>query len=1249
MTKHFLLFFAFVFFTLTAAFSNNDELASGWTSFLTNDYTQARIHFNNAVNDPASAAEAHLGLSLMARVDKTHKEAFDHFKKFYELEENGDPYLFALWYSENVNNGLSGKKSESQIEMLENILNSPESNETMKASACFVLGSHYKAINKQSIADEYFEKIGAIMEWQAVGEFYNVSGSGFDKDYEPVKFGQPDHVFTNDIGAEIKWFDAKTTKPGRWIQNPHRFFVENSIIFVQTFCNSPSEQEVVIKLGTSGSVKFWINDHLLFSEAEERNNGMDTYSFTAMLKEGNNRMLIQLGSSEINRSNYLLRITDQNGLNISNLNFSTEYKAYPTDYNYESKHIPLFAEAYFEEKIQEQPDKVIYQLMLAETYLRNDKSFQARKILSKLNDENPDCGYVLMRLIEIYQREDNDTELSATLDKLKSIDPDNPVSLMLLYNDAIEEEDYKKAKSLLSDYEGAKGKDSFYHRERIMIASYEEQYEEMIDYINNAYNSDPNNSSFVLMKFYIDDAMKRTTNPSSILKKFLKSNYSPEVAIKLATHYFESGMASKGQGLFDEVIEKNPTAVGYISDLAALYSQIGNYSEAINNYRECLEIAPYVANIFDKLGSAYEQQGLKEKAIEAYENSIKYYPQNYQTRASLRRLNDDPDIFDSFEKPDVYELFKKSPDASDYPGENCIILLDEVQTYVYPEGGMEEKNFVMIKIFDATGIDTWKQYNLPSYSDQVIKLEKAEVIKSSGGKIKAQVNNEQVVFESLEVGDGILLIYKTEYYHTSKMLQHFYGTHYFNYFFPSSISRYSLMTPKNTDFKYNVRNSDLEPIITEKGNYNLYTWERLNNEVIKYESYMPSMGDYGEVLTFSTFPDWQFISDWYYDIYRTKSKPDFEVQELAATLFEGKEELSDYEKVREIYYYIVKNVRYSSVSFLQSGLVPQKSSEVINRRIGDCKDVATLFVSLCREIGIDASVVLVNTRDNGMNDFTIPIIEFNHAISKVTIDEVPYYIELTQDYSPFSTFSYYLKNSFCLDVEKNNTGVEPVLLNPESKLVNSTYRTGTISFDETKMNITKQNYRIGYNAAGMRSGYRDLSEEDRFDDIQQAISLNYPKVKLREINFNESLFDTSDTLSYTFSYDVENPFMKISDLYLMKLPFEYRQESADFLNEANRKYAIEIGSYFMFDENSESVVLEIPADKVLAETPDDVHLECENAKYSKTFKVEGNDLHIIRSFVITDDYVETDQYPAFKTFIEDVVESDSQQLAFKLK
>ena len=66
------------------------------------------------------------------------------------------------------------------------------------------------------------------------------------------------------------------------------------------------------------------------------------------------------------------------------------------------------------------------------------------------------------------------------------------------------------------------------------------------------------------------------------------------------------------------------------------------------------------------------------------------------------------------------------------------------------------------------------------------------------------------------------------------------------------------------------------------------------------------------------------------------------MKEKVNELFEGKENLTDKEKAIIIYNYIVNDIRYSSISFRQSGLIPQKASSVINTKLGDCKDVSTL-------------------------------------------------------------------------------------------------------------------------------------------------------------------------------------------------------------------------------------------------------------------------------------------------------------------
>src|SRR5690606_9455326 len=105
-------------------------------------------------------------------------------------------------------------------------------------------------------------------------------------------------------------------------------------------------------------------------------------------------------------------------------------------------------------------------------------------------------------------------------------------------------------------------------------------------------------------------------------------------------------------------------------------------------------------------------------------------------------------------------------------------------------------------------------------------------------------------------------------------------------------------------------------------------------EALVYEDKMPPMADVANVLHLSTIPDWKFVAGWYNNIATAKARSSFEIKEVIEEIFKGKQNLKALDKVRLIYNYITQNIAYSSVSFRQSGIVPQKPATVINTRIG---------------------------------------------------------------------------------------------------------------------------------------------------------------------------------------------------------------------------------------------------------------------------------------------------------------------------
>lgn len=1227
---------------------------AAWESFKTNDIETATQQFREAAEE--GNADALLMLSLLSSVYETPEKAFGYFTEFFECSGNPYPHLWALWIAPSVNNGF-GPKTDEQLEFLEKLTMQEDADGTINSLAWEMLGRAYDAIGEFESADEnYFLNVGSITKWQVVGEFENISASGFDKEQQALYHPEPDYVFRNKRNARVQWFDLPHMRPGVWVDLVKHFYYSNSIVFAQTFCQSPVEQVVQLRIGTSGSLKAWVNDKLVFSERKERNNHIDTYNVTIKLDKGFNRILLQLGESEAGRLNFLCRTTDDRGFNINGLKFHTEYSpekiSYSSNYTFRGKQVPIFAETFFREKMKKEPEDLLNYIMLSQCYMTNDKTYEARKVLEKAVELAPDCSYILSQLIELYAREENRTGLSTTIEKIRMTDPEHPISLDYDFDEAIDNEEYEEAKTILVKYRNIFGEDEKYFNKKLSILSSEKKREKMVETVEEAYKKFPDNLEFTYwMYLQTRDMTGDHERAIAILKDYHDRYFVPELVTTLVSYHFDRNNSDEAFELLERLTELDPASDSYYNKIGDRYFGMRKYEEAGKYYRKCIEISPYVSSYWGDLAETFEEQGEKQKAIGAYEKCIEYYPTKYDKRTSLRKLKGQKPVFDYFGEPDLYSLYENSPESGDYPNDNGILLFNESHRVVYPGGGSEQKNYMLAKIFTAAGIDDWKEFRIPSAGSRGLTVEKAEVLKKDGSRMKAEVSGSHVLYTALEEGDGILLIYKIEHSLIPLLYEHFWEKHFFTLYFPSLHSSYKLLVPTGTEFSYEVSNSDLKPEIGKNGEFDIYTWTRDSLDGIKYESLMPSLVDVGEVLHISSIPSWDFIADWYWDYSTTKARADFEVKELVSSILDGNGSLTDLGKVKLFYDYVVRNIRYSYIPFRQSGLIPQKASTTINTKIGDCKDVSTLFAAMCREIGIESNIVLVSTRNNGRKFMRLPSIDFNHAIASCNIDGEKYYIELTNDYNPFGTIYGDLLDAFVLEIDSNDTHqAEPVFLDPASRKKSLIFRKSKITFKGEDMLCSKKTTKTGGQAAHMRSYYRDEGSEQRENRMYEAISEDYPNIRLDKLEFDENINTTGDTVTYLYEYTVRNSFNRVlEDLYLLKIPFADRQAPLDFISNEKRKFPLEFRWYSRNDFENERIIMELPKDKVLAEIPEKISLHSEFGSYTLDFRMNGDFLEIERSMQYRSKFVPLEKYYEFSRFFENIIKSDSRQLAFREK
>ncbi|MEL7221763.1 MAG: transglutaminase domain-containing protein, partial [Bacteroidota bacterium] len=354
------------------------------------------------------------------------------------------------------------------------------------------------------------------------------------------------------------------------------------------------------------------------------------------------------------------------------------------------------------------------------------------------------------------------------------------------------------------------------------------------------------------------------------------------------------------------------------------------------------------------------------------------------------------------------------------------------------------------------------------------------------------------------------------------------------------------------------------------------------------------------------------------------------------------------EKVQTIYNYILENIRYRSVAFLQSGLIPQKASTTISEKQGDCKDVSTLFVALCKTQGIDANLVLVNTRNNGHRQMMLPSIDFNHCIAKVALAGEEHFLELTSENLPFGVGGPSTHRTFVLDIPQQvEKTAQASILEPDNLLLDKVIRETEVSFSDGNMIVSKKSMKTGNAASSMRETYENIGADMQYKNMQEAINSEAPGVKLLEVAFQEGLNDNSPAIHYTYSYRIPDVFTDISDLKIFELPFADNLSNPSFLSTDERVYPIELWEYFGRDLEKESLSIEIPEGYTLADGMESETLETKNIRYQLDLKTEAGRLLITRQFELLDDIVLPEDYPDFKTTLEQVVKSDNRKIAFK--
>ncbi|MGO9776858.1 MAG: transglutaminase domain-containing protein [Terracidiphilus sp.] len=172
---------------------------------------------------------------------------------------------------------------------------------------------------------------------------------------------------------------------------------------------------------------------------------------------------------------------------------------------------------------------------------------------------------------------------------------------------------------------------------------------------------------------------------------------------------------------------------------------------------------------------------------------------------------------------------------------------------------------------------------------------------------------------------------------------------------------------------------DAKPVRTEAGGRVTLTFEVGPIDVIdSREPYLPPDAVHFPIIAFATGASWQSVAADYGKIVDNFSGS-AAVKAVVDPLVAGKKTVA--EKEAAIVDYLDREVRYTGIEFGEAAIVPHDPAETLGHKYGDCKDKATLLVTMLRAAGIPAYVALLNAGSRMDVPADLPGMgSFDHAI-----------------------------------------------------------------------------------------------------------------------------------------------------------------------------------------------------------------------------------------------------------------------------
>jgi cellulose synthase operon protein C len=1135
--------FVIVAFLLQPFAYSATSLPEAWQNYLTQpNAKQAQLAFKKALQTDNKNPQLWTGLAVTEKALGNYDAAFN--ATLSALDHGRYDPIAEVYLSRAFELKFYCRNPKQLTTLCESIINDSKCTPYFRSVTHWYLSFLYREEGQMELARKEIQQLGFVTDYLVIGPFDNEGKVGFNTAYPPEKEISLDTSYQGKL-VDAKWL-RPAAKPDWGIINLGNILRPSEKVtgYILTYVYSPTSQAAALRLGGS-ALQVWVNDKNTWSNPAIRQGKFDQEPIPVILAQGWNQILVKSGILTGGWEVYI-RVTDPEGNKIPELKYSVDTeiissykKSNVTELTskVEKKEVAIGTILTLEKECKDDPTNALAYSDLAYLYtLRkvHDENSQeniltietALSLYPKSTyfakvyaDCQPDDNLRRQKIEAAWDTDSSDVEL---LNRLGDLDTKAGLS-----DSAVKK--YQKTLQLnpdfgLGDYNlGNESRGRGWDEE---AAIYFSKVTEIYPFLPEGY--------YQLANVPLPDLSQE--KKIQLLEQTLAvDGYFDPALDQLMEFYLNEGDYKKFNELANHKLALNPFDLSVYQKLANVAYQQDDFDNAMQECNKGLAISPLDPSLLKEKGLIYHKEGKTDEAKKVWELGLESKPNDEWLTEYLSFLAPESEKYYypyrvTFDQAKLFSL-----DSVDISEANTVYLLDQQVNKVYDDGNASHYHHTIVKALTEDGVRQLVSQTI-SYSPNQEKVEviKCQVIKPDGTVVDGKEAGEfsasdvgsrlyydylvkQYSFPGLEKGGYINFEYKIDETHNNLYADYFGDMFTVGNYDPTVKSDYILITPTSRKFYFYQDRTELKPVIEDSPTVSTrtYIWRFVNLPYVEQEPYMPSVSEILPYIKVSSFSKWDEVAQWYWNLIQDQFTCPDDLKEMVQSLTKDKKTKMD--KIKALYDFTVTDVRYLGLEFGASGYKPHNAMDVFRSRYGDCKDKATLLITMLKEIGIPADIVLVRTRDLGKVDYSLPSLGlFDHAIAHAPdVDGHEVWLDGTAMYCALSEFPAGDQNIqvFCINSSRGKFETTPAFTADQSAV---TYKTEVELQPDGSATGTRTTQVVGEFAPSMRYYFANPAKIKQ--DVERQFNSQFPGTKIGEpehSDFND--LDLPPHLSFTFS------------------------------------------------------------------------------------------------------------------------------------